>query len=500
MTAETGPARAWLRELVLIYLMALMGSGYFVGTWQDSNTLSRLSLVWALVEEHRFEIDTTQQDDQWRDFLTQDRSWYNGHFYSDKAIGSSLVGAALWAPIDFVLRSIQVPATQKTFKVIAPLVGISAVSALLAPLIYAFVSGLAGGRQGFFTTIALMFGTALFKYSTGFYGHVLAGLLLFASFLIWFQARQRCRITLPRVLGSTMLLGFMIVTEYPTAMLALVLGGYMLAVLREQKRLYDWRVYLVGVFGFLLAVSPLVYYNLSVYGDALTTGYQHHATARFAEAHSHGLAGIGLPDPVVVFAMTFHPLMGIFWQSPVLLLAFVGWWAMRATPYREEFWFSACAIAGYTALISGYYEWSGGLSYTPRHLIPLYPLFAVPLAFLPSRWKAVGWPLAGVSIVQQLIAVMTRFDYVSRFVRGSLDAQQHPTTFWTSAIWNICWENLRAGLLLKNRGMLFMPRGYMTLLPLLCAEAVLGYLVVSGIARRETKVAGFATTQVPPRP
>ena len=157
-------------------------------------------------------------------------------------------------------------------------------------------------------------------------------------------------------------------------------------VMRDIGRSADWRIYTAAAAGFAVALAPLLYYNAQVYGQFFTTGYQHHATAKFAAAHAQGLAGIGMPDPVVIGAMTIHPLMGIFWQSPVLLLAFVGLFAHDSKDYRAELCLALAAILAYVTLISGYYEWSGGLAYTPRHLIPVLPLFAIPLAFLPRRW------------------------------------------------------------------------------------------------------------------
>jgi hypothetical protein len=192
-----------------------------------------------------------------------------------------------------------------------------------------------------------------------------------------------------------------------------------------------------------------------------------------------------MPDPVVMAAMTIHPLMGIFWQSPVLLLAVFGWWAMRG-PARAESWLSLAAIVTYIALISGYYEWAGGLSYTPRHLIPVLPLFAIPLAFLPSRWRPALWILAVISIVQHLIANTARLEYVVRLVAGTLDANHHPTAFFVSTIWSVCWPNLRHGLFLKNRGTLFMPEGFGTLVPLVIAEGVLVFVLYKWQASRES--------------
>jgi hypothetical protein len=478
--------RASIRELAVVYLMAVTAFGYFVGTWQDGNTYSRLALVRAVAQEHRFEIDTSQLTDEWSDFRTIDRSFYNGHYYSDKAIGSSLIGAVVWVPARWLLRGAGVPVDVRWFKVTAPFFGVSLVCALLAPLIYAFVTSISGGRMALLVTSAIVFGTPVYRYSTGFYGHVQAGLFFLAAFLIWFRGRKRGRISYLQAFASCVLLGYMVVTEYPTAVLALVLGCYMLFVLLELGRLPDWRTYAAGAAGFLLGLSPLLYYNLRVFGNIFTTGYQHHATAKFAAAHSQGLSGIGMPDPMVMGAMTFHPLMGIFWQSPVLLLAVVGWMAMRRTQHRAELWFSLSAILAYVALISGYYNWSGGLSYTPRHLIPLMPLFAVPLAFLPLRWAGLGWSLAVLSIAQHMIAAAARLEYLVRLIERTLDANHHPTTVFVSTIWSQCWSNLRAGLYLKNRGTwLISGGGFPTLLPLVLVEAALVVVLVRAIAHRE---------------
>jgi hypothetical protein len=266
----------------------------------------------------------------------------------------------------------------------------------------------------------------------------------------------------------------MVVTEYPTAVLALVLGGYMLVVLRDLGRLAAWPTYAATAAGVVLALAPLLYYNVHVYSNPFTTGYQHHAAAEFAAAHAQGLSGIGLPDPVVLFASTFHPLMGVFWQSPVLLLAVVGWLSARGSEYRAASLFSFVAVTAYLLLISGYYDWVGGTAYTPRLLIPIYPLFAIPLAFLPRRWQLAGLVLCAISILQHLIAVSASWESLMALLDAAFDSDGHPTMFFASTIWNVCWVNLRAGLFLANRGLLFWSGGgFATLVPLLLAETVL---------------------------
>jgi hypothetical protein len=471
------------RELVLIYLIALLVFGYFAGPPEDGNNYSRLGLVWALAVEHRFAIDTTQLGGDWHDFSSEDRSFYASHYYSDKAIGSSLIGAVMWTPVHGVMRWVGAGDESRVFRATATFLGVSVLCACLAPLIYGFVTTIAGGQTAFMVTLAIMLGTPVVKYGGAYYGHVQAGLFLFAAFLIWFHARRRQHISYVQAFASCALLGFMMVTEYPTALLALILGGYMLFVIRRLRRLADWRLYAVGAAGGFLALSPMLYYNIRVYGHVFTTGYQHEAASEFAAAHANGLSGIGLPDPAVMMAMTIHPLMGIFWQSPVLLLAAAGWRAIR-TEYRGEFLLSLTAIVAYVIFMSGYYDWSGGQAYAPRHLVPLFPLFAIPLAFLPRRWRAIGWCLTGLSIAQHLVATAAQWGGLSDMVYSTLDESNFPMVF-TSTIWNVCWPNLRAGLFLENRGALFLLSGFASLLPLLFVEMVLAILLLRTVAARQ---------------
>lgn len=60
----------------------------------------------------------------------------------------------------------------------------SALCALLAPLVYAFAVETSGARIAMLVMSAIVFGTSAFKYSTGYYGHVQAGLFFFGAVLL----------------------------------------------------------------------------------------------------------------------------------------------------------------------------------------------------------------------------------------------------------------------------------------------------------------------------
>ena len=66
--------------------LILMGSVHSSNTSWNVN--ARMALVFAIVEHGTFAIDG--YDGEHDAFPTMDKAAYNGHFYSDKAIGVSL--------------------------------------------------------------------------------------------------------------------------------------------------------------------------------------------------------------------------------------------------------------------------------------------------------------------------------------------------------------------------------------------------------------------------
>ena len=90
------------RTLAILAAMLLLASAYF---YQDPewNGNSRLDLTRALVEQGKFQIDDFVAQPGW---TTEDRARFDGHYYSDKAVGSSLLAA----PFYFLLLKVSAAA------------------------------------------------------------------------------------------------------------------------------------------------------------------------------------------------------------------------------------------------------------------------------------------------------------------------------------------------------------------------------------------------------
>src|SRR5947209_9495675 len=72
-----------------VFFLAFIVFAYFMPQWADWNIDSRLDLVHALVDGHTVSIDKYH-------FNTWDKAFYKGHFYSDKAPGTALLGAVVY--------------------------------------------------------------------------------------------------------------------------------------------------------------------------------------------------------------------------------------------------------------------------------------------------------------------------------------------------------------------------------------------------------------------
>jgi hypothetical protein len=460
--------------MILVFVMAVVAYGYFSAS-PDWNSNSRLALVKAVVDEKRFEIDTYHLGS----FITMDESFVNGHFYSDKAIGSSLIGMAFYIPIRSLFSRIHYVLKIQAFKELMTFLVISLLSAFLAPLLYSFAKQISN-RSGhaLLVTAVICFGTAFYKYSTIYYGHTLAGLFLFTVFFIWFNIKNEEKINPLKVLISGYFLGYAIATEYPTVIIVLCLAFYIFYVLKKKHCLLDWKTYIYLIVGMVVPLSLLLIYNAVVFGHPLKTGYSYEVFQIFVEGHSDGLIGIGWPDLSALFYMTFHTKMGIFWQSPVLLLAFVGWFRMwKNSSYQAEALLSFGIVLIYFLVMSGYYIWWGGAVFTPRNVIPVFPFFAIPLVFLTQKWEKLSMILLAIpSIIQMLIVTAASNRGIIAYTHIPLMQKTSFSTMFQDAptMYAIYFPNFIQQAFEMNRGSEFFHlTGFESLIPLLVVEACL---------------------------
>ena len=414
-------------EQIIIFLIALSFYGYFIRP-ADWNIASRLGLVKAIVEEKRLVIDSYHEGE----FNTGDKAYVNGHYYSDKAIGASLLGALAYSPIYGLVRQ---PLHGQLFIMLVTVLAISIPSALLAPLLYTTALRVVKEKWMALTiALCISLATPIFPYAGAFYGHSLAAVLAFSVFFLWMEVNQfNAQITPGRLLLSGFLIGFMVLTEYTTLIIAIILIVYIMHVVRSKQTSWDWKT--AGLFfaGGAIPMIIFISYNWICFGSPLAIGYANENLQEFKEVHSDGLMGIRWPNLETLLYMTIHPMQGIFIQSPALFLAIGGFIMMqRERNYWAEFIDVTSTILAYFLAISGLKIWWGGDAFSVRHLIPILPFFGIFMIFLPRKYYLLFIGLGLISFFQMLIASATIYHFFDQYIRETL--QQGLVFSWKTSL------------------------------------------------------------------
>ena len=337
------------RVEILLFLILLACYAYFPPRWADWNQNSRLNLTLAIVDDRSFQIDRFVAN-------TGDYAKYNGHYYSDKAPGTSFLAVPVYAAVRPVLQTAPVQrfierlgssaafgetlrpggsglATEKVyFALVLMIVSFATVAipaALLGVVLYRFLELFDLG-MGWRATIALIYGlaTPAFPYSNAFMGHQQVAALLFGAFwLVFLIGRQRLSPRWMLVVGF--LLGWTLITEYPAALIVAGIGLYALIVLPDRR-------WIVGAA--LAGIPPLALmmaYNFAIFGTVLPVGYKY--SELWQAEHQSGFMSLAGPNREALWGITFGVHRGLFLLAPVLLTGlagFVAWW--RAGIYRRE--------------------------------------------------------------------------------------------------------------------------------------------------------------------
>jgi hypothetical protein len=449
------------RALFVFVFLAFM-YGYFYHDPKDNGN-SRLDLTYAIVQQGRLTIDSFYDQ---IGTSTSDLAFVNGHYYTDKAIGSSAFALIFYAPLYLLMKLTGLHLTWLRIKYILTILVVAIPSAFAGSLVYVLCETLSGSRlRAYLATVAIALGTMALPFSAIFFGHQLAAALLFIAFFLIYNLKLKPE--LRQKPAYLFLIGFLLgaafFTEYTTAVIILALVAYYCYLMHPNK---SWRwlrsTLLPPALGAAIPIATLMVYNTLVFGNPLTIGYARLGNS-FQAGMSTGFMGISLPSPEVLFYLTFHPAHGLFWQSPVLLMALVGFFFLwRDKRYRLEGIIVLIAFFSLLIINAGYFMWWGGWSFAPRHLIPMLLFLAIPLVMVPTRWVPVVIILAVISIGQMLIPLagnmLPRDDYFMQ--------NPHLPFFGYSSIYNGSLQQLFLGNFTNSLGSeLFGIRGWAGLIP-----------------------------------
>lgn len=284
------------------------------------------------------------------------------HTYSAYTVAPTVLALPVLAP--FVLAGVDPASPLAAF---AEKLAASLIVALSAAALFCLLRGRLSLRWALFLTAVYAFGTSSFATSSQALWQHGPGQLCLSLALLWMApASGRSRPVL-----SALALGAAVAMRNTNALAALPLGLWLVWRHREAW----WRLALAAA----AAPGLLLAYYLHTFG----------APGPVAESFHMGLASgfRQIPLPEGLWGVTISPMRGLFFHSPVFLLALAG--GGIAVRKREPLF--AMAFLGALAvvpLVSKWIVWWGGHCFGPRLLadtMPLWALALVPAVSLP-RW------------------------------------------------------------------------------------------------------------------
>ncbi len=359
------------------------------------NQTSHYDLLQALYHDATT-IDPYEQD-------TGDKVLYRGHWYSARAPGLALFALPWYTALNAVdakhwAHSSPAQPGDDELIYLVGLWGNVLPGLLLLVLVWGAAERLQPGFGGA-TAVTLGLGTMALGLSTLLFSHIFTAFLGFAAFALLMRERDGPpRAWLAGAAGLS--IGYAISSEYPLALLAGVLGLYLLSRRDALTPLWVLRrggAYLVGI---VVGVVPLALYNLAAF-HSLT----HVAYANVLQ-QQRGFFGITAPS-LRVAATLLGDSRGLFTLAPVLAMGALGTVALHRRGQRAE----ALTIAGvclcYLTYNSGYYLPFGGAFMGPRFLATMLAFLALPLAIAFKRWPGPTIALAAASLTCAILATIT---------------------------------------------------------------------------------------------
>ena len=364
--------------------LALLALATILPEVRSANDASRMSLVQALVEHRTLIIDHTV-------FVTgEDKSWVNGHFYSDKPALPSLIAAAVYWPLNALGIKLGFGVNFAYYLIV---LAVSKTSWLAGAV--AFYKGLRyvavpeAGRLG--ATVALAAGSLYLSFNAVFSNHGLAASWVAIGWWAYLRAVHTDAVR-SSLLVAGLFLGLAGAADFPVIVYAAGVGLLVLLDGRLRPGVWGYGAAAVAalvpgeainyaISGSLVPLTLVADYYLwpgspwkrsELTGSSRFTGV---ALLRYGWDCLLGARGFLLYNPLVIPAVVFAAgrLAGL----------------RRRRPFARE----AAVALGCTAVLWGYYIASStnfsGYSYSVRWFVPSLPILLFFLAF--------GWDLRGTS-------------------------------------------------------------------------------------------------------
>jgi len=426
-----------MRRPFLLSLVLFVSCAYFYegGGWNQN---TRFDLVRAIVEQGTIRIDAFHQN-------TGDKAVADGHYYADKAPGASWVAVPFVATARTLLRAAGHPADSTR-----ALTWLSYVATVAASALPAATAGLcifvlarrwgASASGASVATIAYGLSTPVWAYGTLLFGHTLAAACLLGAVVAADRLRDSTLDT-RRAMWLGLLVGVLggsaVLTEYPTAVGAVVVAGLALVnALRggQQRGIPVAAAICVGAG--LCAAALGLYFN-AAFGSPFHVSY---ASEEDVTLLRTGFFGITFPQPGVIAELLWGVRRGLLPLSPALIVTPFGLWHLWNRSEARLTVLAGLLVFILALLLTAAYEkWEGGWAYGPRHLVPALGFLCIGFASVWDRLP--GWG-------KTLLVIAIGYGVACSLIGVSVTPQ--PPWPYLDPMRELLWPAFRAGKLAIN--------------------------------------------------
>jgi hypothetical protein len=386
-------------DLLVGALLLLTYAWFYQGGFSNQN--SRFDLALSLAFEHRAAIDTFAHN-------TIDKVVVDGHAYLEKAPGATylalpvpLLAARFWSLSDLFSD----PWRADLLLYASTVLSVSLLTAIAAVAFRRTLLLINPGLDPAFavaTSLAIFGGTIILPYATMLFGHACAASWITLGVYGLLRGTKDRETSTRWLVFGWLALGAVVLTEYPAAVVALGVAIASLALAwPTAARLPVLRTAPIGV----VPCLGILVHNTISFGGPFSLGYGKLQNTAFASGMSRGFFGIALPSPTALVQLLFGTYRGLFFYSPVLMMALAGY-AFWPADLRRRYGFPLLGGAALLLLVvSGYTYWQGGTCFGPRHLVAAIPILGLGAAYLPQTW----WrspPVIAIAIGSLAIALL----------------------------------------------------------------------------------------------
>jgi hypothetical protein len=343
----------------------------------NPNENVRFYMTAAIVEEGVYSIDTLR--DRWG--WVNDASVREGHYYSVKAPGSSLLAIPGYA----LYRALGRPFERQEALWFCRL------SATILPTLIGlwyfhtfFRRRSDDARTADIAFAALALGTPIYGYATMLASHTTAAIAAFGAFMILSTLRETGRASSLGCCTAGALAAGVTWLEYQGLVASVLLTVFALSVFFTQRALKGVLLFAAGA---LLPTLSTMHFQYRAFGNAFSPGHLDLETKGFRTIHSQGFYGLTGIEPRALETLLVDLGNGLFPIAPFLALGAIGLFiALRNRATRLEAGYALAIVALTTLAISATTYWRGGWTIGPRYLVIAMPFLAFGAIAPLSTW------------------------------------------------------------------------------------------------------------------